>query len=53
MTRQGSTLTERLRGVTQLRAGDKVEKQEWGRLRTFPGSIVREDEQGALVTAKN
>ena len=40
------------RVATQLRAGGKVERQEWGGPRSFPGGIVREDEQRALLLLK-
>ena len=43
MSRWVSALAERLRTATLLQTGDRVEMQEWGRFRNFPGSIVEEE----------
>ena len=45
MSRQGADPTERLRGATHLRLGELGGKVELARSATFPGRIVKEEEE--------
>ena len=46
-----STLTTRLRAAAALCQGETVEQQQWGTTRRFPGRIVVEKRESALITA--
>lgn len=51
LERRDSTLATRLRATATLRREETVEIQWWGTGSRFPGRIVMEKREGAIVTA--
>ena len=49
---RNATISARLRGAARMERGGTAERQEWSEARRFPGRIVMEKRESALITAK-